>query len=60
MHNGVVQFFAGAEDIKDSTLHRTASPTSQAFNESRPGLLMSSALPIRLDVATFSSSNSVH
>jgi len=45
MCNGIVQFFAGMEDIKDSTLDRTASPTSKAFNESRLHHLMSLALP---------------
>jgi len=32
MHNGIVHFFAGAEEIKGSTLDRTASPASKAFN----------------------------
>jgi len=35
VHNGIVHFFAGAEEIKGSTLERTASPASKAFNESR-------------------------
>ena len=39
-------FFAGTEEIKDSTLERTASPASKAFNESRPRHLMSLALPV--------------
>jgi len=45
-------FFARAKEIKDSTLERTASPASKAFNESRlhrlhrPRHLMSLALPI--------------
>jgi len=35
MRNGIVHFFARAEEIKDSTLDCTASPASKAFNESR-------------------------
>jgi len=54
-------FFAGTEEIKDSTLERTASPASKAFNESRPRHLMSLALPFstvlsfegKKDVATY-------
>ena len=51
MLNGTVCFFAGAEEIKDSTHDRTASPASKAFNESHshrlrhPRHLMSLALP---------------
>jgi len=40
--------FAGAEEIKDSTIDRTTSTASKAFNESRPHRLrhlMSLALP---------------
>jgi len=37
--------FAGAEEIKDSTLDCMASPTSKAFPESRPRRL-SLALPV--------------
>ena len=50
--NGIIHFFAGAEDIKDSTLDRTTSRASKAFNESRPRRLhrprhlMSLALPL--------------
>ena len=36
MRNGIVHFFAGAEEIKDSARDRKASPASKAFNESRP------------------------
>jgi len=48
MCNGIVDFFAGVEDIKDSTLDHTASPACKAFSESllrhlHP--LMSLALP---------------
>jgi len=39
-------FFAGAEQIKDSTLDCMASPASKAFNESRLRHLMSLALPL--------------
>jgi len=49
MRNGIVHFFAGAEEIKDSTLDSTASPASKTFNESRPRRLrhlMSLALPV--------------
>jgi len=51
MHYGIVRFFAGAEETKDSTLDRTVSPTSKVLNESRPRRLrrpchlMSLALP---------------
>ena len=49
MTNGTVQFFfAGVEEIKDSALDCTASPTSKAFNESHLRCLchlMSLALP---------------
>ena len=34
------------EEIKDSTLDCMASPTSEAFPESRPRRLMSLALPV--------------
>ena len=53
MHNGIVHFFAGAEEIKDSTLDRMASPGSKAFNESRlhrPRHLMSLVIPIRTGI----------
>jgi len=46
--NGIVQFFDGTQNIKDSTLDRTALPASKAFNESRlrrPRCLMSLAFP---------------
>jgi len=49
MCNGIVQFFAEIEDIKDSTLDCMASPASKAFNESCPRRLhrpVSLALPI--------------
>jgi len=48
MRNGIVQFFAGAEDIKDSTLDHMVSPACKAFSESHPHHphpLMSLALP---------------
>ena len=48
MCNGIVEFFAGVEGIKDSTLDHTASPACKTFSESllrhlHP--LMSLALP---------------
>jgi len=46
MHNGIVQFFAGEEEIKDSMLDRMASPASKAFSECRPRRLMSLVLPV--------------
>ena len=46
MRNGIVHFFAGAEEIKDSTLDSTASPASKTFNESHLRHLMSLALTV--------------
>jgi len=53
MRNGIVRFFAGAEEIKDSTLGHMAPPASKAFNKSHPRRLhclhhlMSLTLPLR-------------
>jgi len=44
-YSGSINVVAGAEEIKDSTLNRTASPASKALPESRPRRLMSLALP---------------